>query len=38
VAVTAVTGGLEVPAERGGDAIVIGNAAVIVSLDEGAPG
>jgi uncharacterized protein (TIGR02058 family) len=32
----AVKGGLEVPAESGGDAIIIANAAVIVSLDDGA--
>jgi uncharacterized protein (TIGR02058 family) len=35
VTVTAVKGGLEVPAESGGDAIIIANAAVIVSLDDG---
>ena len=35
VTVTAVEGGLEVAAERGGDAIIIANAAVIVSLDDG---
>ena len=34
--VTAVKGGLEIPAESGGDAIIIANAAVIVSLDDGA--
>jgi uncharacterized protein (TIGR02058 family) len=33
VTVTAVKGGLEIPAESGGDAIIIANAAVIVSLD-----
>jgi uncharacterized protein (TIGR02058 family) len=38
VTVTAVRGGLEVPAESGGDAIIIANAAVIVSLDDGASG
>jgi uncharacterized protein (TIGR02058 family) len=38
VTVTAVKGGLEVPAESGGDAIIIANAAVIVSLDDGASG
>ena len=38
VTVTAVKGGLEVPAEHGGDAIIIANAAVIVSLDDGALG
>ena len=37
VTVTA-EGGLEVPAEQGGDAIIIANAAVIVSMDNGAPG
>lgn len=35
VTVTAVKGGLEVPAERGGDAIIIANAAVVVSLEDG---
>src|SRR3981081_2789568 len=38
VTVTAVKGGLEVAAESGGDAIIIANAAVIVSLDDGKPG
>jgi uncharacterized protein (TIGR02058 family) len=38
VTVTAIKGGLEVPAESGGDAIIIANAAVIVSLDDGASG
>jgi uncharacterized protein (TIGR02058 family) len=38
VTVTAVKGGLEIPAESGGDAIVIANAAVIVSLDDGKAG
>ncbi len=33
VTVTAVKGGLEIPAESGGDAILIANAAIIVSLD-----
>src|SRR6202012_839693 len=37
VTVTAVKGGLEVPAASGGDSIVIANAAVIVSLDDGKP-
>jgi uncharacterized protein (TIGR02058 family) len=37
VTVTAVNGGLEVPAEQGGDAIIIANAAVIVSMDNDAP-
>jgi uncharacterized protein (TIGR02058 family) len=35
VTVKAVAGGLEVPAESGSDAILIANAAVIVSLDDG---
>ena len=35
VTVTAVKGGLEIPAEGGGDAIIIANAAVLVSLDDG---
>lgn len=35
VTVTTVKGGLEIPAESGGDAIIIANAAVIVSLDDG---
>ena len=38
VKVTAVKGGLEIPAESGGDAIIIANAAVIVSLDDGKGG
>ena len=38
VTVKAEKGGLEIPAESGGDAIFIANAAVIVSLDDGAPG
>jgi len=38
VKVTAVKGGLEIPAEQGSDAIIIANAAVIVSLDDGTPG
>jgi uncharacterized protein (TIGR02058 family) len=38
VTVTAVKGGLEVPAESGGDSIIIANAAVIVSLDDGSSG
>jgi hypothetical protein len=38
VTVTAVTGGLEIPAEQVGDTIIIiANAAVIVSLENGAP-
>jgi uncharacterized protein (TIGR02058 family) len=36
--VTAVKGGLEIPAEQGGDSIIIANAAVIVSLDDGKSG
>ena len=38
VTVNAVRGGLEIPAEQGSDAIIIANAAVIVSLDDGAAG
>ncbi len=38
VTVTAVKGGLEVPAEQGADAIIIANAAVIVNLDDGTSG
>src|SRR5919204_3425092 len=38
VTVTAVKGGLEIPAESGGDAIMIANAAVIVSLEDSKPG
>jgi uncharacterized protein (TIGR02058 family) len=34
VTVSAVKGGLEIPAESGGDSIIIANAAVIVSLDD----
>ena len=37
VTVTAVKGGLEIPDAQGGDAITIANAAVVVSLDDGAP-
>ena len=38
VNVTAVKGGLEVPAESGSDSILIANAAVIVSFDDGKTG
>src|SRR4030081_2072300 len=38
VTVTAVKGGLEIPAEQGSDAIIIANAAVVVSLDDGKAG
>jgi uncharacterized protein (TIGR02058 family) len=38
VTVTAVKGGLEIPAEQGGDSIIIANAAVIVSLDDAKTG
>ena len=38
VTVTAVKGGLEIPAEQGSDAIIIANAAVLVSLDDGKSG
>jgi uncharacterized protein (TIGR02058 family) len=34
VTVTAVAGGLEIPAASGGDSILIANAAVIVSLED----
>jgi uncharacterized protein (TIGR02058 family) len=37
VTVTAVSGGLEIPAASGGDAILIANAAVIVSLEDDRP-
>ena len=35
VTVKAVRGGLEIPAESGGDSILIANAGVVVSLDDG---
>jgi uncharacterized protein (TIGR02058 family) len=35
VTVTAIKGGLEIPSDRGGDSIIIANAAVIVSLEDG---
>jgi Conserved hypothetical protein (Lin0512_fam) len=38
VKVTAIKGGLEIPAEQGSDAIIIANAAVIVSFDDDALG
>ena len=38
IKVTAVKGGLEIPAEQGVDAIIIANAAVLVSLDDGQGG
>ena len=38
VKVTAIPGGLEIPAEQGTDSILIANAAVIVSFDDGKPG
>src|ERR1700729_3620839 len=38
VTVTAVKGGLEIPAESGGDSIIIANAGVVVSLDDGKTG
>jgi uncharacterized protein (TIGR02058 family) len=38
VTVTAVQGGLEIPAEGGGDPILIANAAVLVSLDDATGG
>ena len=38
VKVTAVEGGLEIPSESGNDPILIANAAVIVSFDDGKAG
>jgi len=38
VNVTTVKGGLEIPAESGSDSIIIANAAVIVSFDDGKTG
>jgi uncharacterized protein (TIGR02058 family) len=35
VTVTAIKGGLEIASDRGGDSIIIANAAVIVSLEDG---
>src|SRR5580692_12651368 len=35
--VTAVKGGLEIPSDSGSDPILIANAAVIVSFDDGKP-
>jgi uncharacterized protein (TIGR02058 family) len=35
ITVSAVKGGLEIPAESGSDSVLIANAAVIVSLDDG---
>lgn len=35
VTVKAVAGGLDIPAESGADGILIANAAVVVSLDDG---
>ncbi len=35
VSVRAVVGGLEIPSDRGGDPILIANAAVVVSMDDG---
>ncbi len=35
VTVTVIKGGLEIPSDRGTDPIIIANAAVIVSLEEG---
>jgi uncharacterized protein (TIGR02058 family) len=37
VTVIAVKGGLEIPSDRGADAIIIANAAVVVSLEDGNP-
>jgi hypothetical protein len=38
VKVKAVAGGLEIPSESGNDPILIANAAVIVSFDDGKTG
>ena len=38
VKVTAVAGGLEIPSDTGNDPILIANAAVIVSFDDGKTG
>jgi uncharacterized protein (TIGR02058 family) len=38
VTVSAIKGGLEIPDASGSDSIIIANAAVIVSLDDGASG
>ncbi len=38
VAVSVLKGGLEIPAEQGGDSILIANAAVIVSLEDSKAG
>src|SRR6478672_1962304 len=38
VKVTAIQGGLEIPAEQGTDSLLIANAAVIVSFDDEKPG
>ena len=35
VTVSAVKGGLEIPAQNGGDSIIIANAAVVVTIDDG---
>ncbi|MBN8981707.1 MAG: Lin0512 family protein [Rhizobiales bacterium] len=35
VTVKAIKGGLEIPAQSGGDSIVIANAAVVVTIDDG---
>ncbi|MFB9262602.1 Lin0512 family protein [Bradyrhizobium erythrophlei] len=38
VAVKAIAGGLEIPSDQGNDPILIANAAVIVSFDDGKTG
>jgi uncharacterized protein (TIGR02058 family) len=37
ITVRAIKGGLEIPSDRGTDSIIIANAAVIVSLEDGKP-
>src|SRR6201995_3140278 len=37
VTVTAVQGGLEIPASGGSDAIIIANAGIVVTLEDGKP-
>src|ERR1700761_7690163 len=38
ITVVAVNGGLEIPASGGSDAIIIANAGIVVTLDDGKPG
>ena len=37
ITVTAVNGGLEIPASGGSDAIIIANAGIVVTLEDGKP-